>query len=173
MKKFFCLLTAAIVMMVFASGMCLAAQDLDKNNPIDKAFAKDFEKASATAEINYVAEKYHDAWEAELKNAAAQAKKEYKFKEDKQRVDDLVAAYKKLGKIAFDLEMLKWGDTDQNPKDRSFGTGGPGAAVIAEADILKDATIKLIEHMTKGDGESTYKFIYKGKGAELDKIRNQ
>jgi hypothetical protein len=162
---------AAIAIIAFTTGYSYAAPDLDKNNPIDKAFAGDFKKASATAEINYVFEKYDEAWQAELKNAAEQAKKEYKFKEDRQRVDDYVALYTKLAKKAFDLEMLKWSDTSVAPKDRSFGTGGPGAAMMAEALIYKQATLNMITHMTSGEGNNNYKFLYKGKGAELDKIR--
>ena len=41
-----------------------------EDNPIDSAFANDFQKAQSTVEINYVSEKYLQAWKKELVNAA-------------------------------------------------------------------------------------------------------
>lgn len=178
MKKTFILMTAFLALFFVVSGSIGAfAQDtwvsLEKNNPINKAFDKDFEKAQNTVEINYVSEKYDEAWKAEMLNAANLIKKSYKFKEDRQRVDEYVALYDKLAKKAFDLAMLNWSDIDQPPGKRGFGTGATGAAMGAEAQIYKQAALNLIIHFEGIAGENKYKFLYKGKGAELEKVRNR
>jgi ABC-type proline/glycine betaine transport system substrate-binding protein len=158
---------------------CVAASvvsqtaSIESNNPIEKVFAKDFKIASATAEINYVAEKYEDAWMAELKNVATQIKKSYKYKEDVKRVDDYVTAYNALAKKAFDIEMLNWSDLSKPQGKRTFGTGGPGAALLAEAKIYKQATLNLIQHYKSMNPGRVYKFAYKGNGAEIEKLRKQ
>ena len=173
------ILTATIIALFFmvSGSMGAFAQDtwvtLEKNNPINKAFDKDFEKANNTVEINYVSEKYDDAWKAEMLYVAGLIKKSYKFKEDRQRVDDYVALYDKLAKKAFDLAMLNWSDIDQPPGKRGFGTGATGASIGAEAQIYKQATLNLIMHYQGIGEEKKYKFLYNGKGAELDKVRNQ
>jgi ABC-type enterochelin transport system substrate-binding protein len=74
------------------------------NNPIDKAFAQDLSEAMNTVEMNYVAEKYMDAWKAEMDNIAIVLKRRYTFAEDKARVDDYVAAYKNVADAAVYLE---------------------------------------------------------------------
>ena len=68
--------------------------DLDIHNPIEKAFAKDFEMAQATAEINFVNEAYLDAWKAEMTNIVSVLKKSFTNSEDGKRVDEYAGAYK-------------------------------------------------------------------------------
>ena len=150
-----------------------AEVDLDQDNPIDNAFAKDFEMAQASAEISYVGEAFQEAWKAELANVASAVKKSFTNKEDGKRVDDYLADYESLAKKAFDLEMLNWISDPAEPiATRSFGTGATGAAVLAEAKIYKQAALNLVEHY-QTDPEKTYSFIYKGKGADLAKLRQQ
>jgi hypothetical protein len=178
MKKTLIIVTSLIALLIAVSGsMGAFAQDtwvnLEKNNPINKAFEKDFEQAGNTAEINYVSEKYSEAWKAEMLHAAGLIKKSYKFKEDRQRVDEYVALCTKLASKAFDLAMLNWGDIDQPPGNRNFGTGATGAGMGAQARIYKQAALNLIVHYEGTAGEKKYKFLYKGKGAELDKVRNR
>lgn len=178
MKKTLILIAAFVALFFVVSGSVGAfAQDtwaaMEKSNPINKAFDKDFEKAGNTVEINYVSEKYDEAWKAEMLYAASLIKKSYKFKEDRQRVDEYVALYDKLAKKAFDLAMLNWSDIDQPPGKRGFGTGATGAAMGSEAQIYKQATLNLIIHYQGIGEEKKYKFLYKGKGAELDKMRNR
>lgn len=147
--------------------------DQDLNNPIEKAFAKDFEMAQATSEINYVSEAYLEAWTAEMANIASVLKKSFANKEDAKRVDDYVAAYNALADKAFELEMLNWiSDPDESVADRSFGTGATGAAMLAQGKIFKQATLNLITHY-QASSESAYTFIYNGKGADLEKLRAQ
>lgn len=171
MKKELICITLVGIILLFTVGV--AEADYEKSNPIDRAFAKDFEQASNTAEINYVAEAYLNAWKAELANVGMLIKKSYKFKEDRTRVDAFIASSRRLGRVAFDLEMLNWLDTSMPPAERSFGTGGPGAALGAEARIYKQAALHLISHYATPDEGKKYTFLYSGKGAQLDKIRKQ
>ena len=151
-----------------------ATVDVARNNPIEKAFAKDFETAVATPEINYVAEKYSEAWQAELKVVSEKVKKLYTQKDDVKRVDDYLASYENLVKQAFDLEMLNWLDDVSKPaSERAFGTGGPGAAMLAQGNLYKQATLNLIVHFNTANPDAEYTFSYKGKGADLEALRNQ
>ncbi|MBU1105725.1 MAG: hypothetical protein KKB51_03570 [Candidatus Riflebacteria bacterium] len=147
--------------------------DLDVDNPIEKAFAKDFEMAQATAEINYVNEAYLEAWKAEMANVASVLKKSFTNKEDGKRVDDYVAAYNTLADKAFELEMLNWiSDPEESVANRSFGTGATGGAMLAQGEIFQQATLNLIAHY-QANPELVYTFIYNGKGADLEKLRAQ
>lgn len=151
-----------------------ATAEAASSNVIDKAFAKSFDQAENTAEINYVHEKYLEAWKAEMANASEQIKKTFTHKEDKQRLDDYLSLYENLAQKAFDLEMLNWLSCDLSDPlaDRSFGTGATGAAMIAQARIYKQATQNLIDYM-QGNPDAAYQFIYSGDGADLKKIREQ
>lgn len=147
--------------------------DLDINNPIEKAFAKDFEMAQATAEINFVNEAYLDAWKAEMTNIVSVLKKSFTNSEDGKRVDEYAAAYNTLADKAFELEMLNWvSDPEEAGAERSFGTGATGGAMLAQAKIFKQATLNLIAHF-QTNPDLAYTFIYNGKGADLEKLRAQ
>ncbi len=147
--------------------------DLDINNPVEKAFAKDFEMAQATVEINFVNEAYLEAWKAEMANIASVIKKSFTNKEDSKRVDDYVTAYNTLADKAFELEMLNWlSDPEEAGSERSFGTGATGGAMLAQAKIFKQATLNLITHY-QSNPDFAYIFIYNGKGADLEKLRAQ
>ena len=143
----------------------------EQNNPIEKAFAKDFETASATAEISFVNELYLNAWNAELKNVSELIKKSYQFPEDIKRLEDYLSGYENLIQKAFDLEMLNYIDTTEPVSDRSFGTGGPGGAMLAQAKLYKQATFNLIEHYKTLTGQEKYAFIFNGKIADIEKLR--
>lgn len=143
----------------------------EQNNPIEKAFAKDFETASATAEINYVNELYLDAWKTEMKNISEMIKKSYQYPEDIKRLEDYLAGYENLIQKAFDLEMLNYMDTEVPVAERSFGTGGPGAAMLAEARLYKQETFNLIEHYKTLTGQEEYSFVFNGKIADIEKLR--
>lgn len=147
--------------------------NLDTANPIDRAFAKAFQEAQATPEIQYVNEAYLEAWKAEMANAAAAVKKTFTNREDDKRVDDYLADYNNLIGKAFDLEMLNWiSDPEESIASRSFGTGGTGAAMLAQGRLYKQATLNLITHL-QANPEVPYTFIYSGKGADLKKLREQ
>ena len=174
MKKNFPVIIVVIAILFLLAGHSLAfAEGMEKDNPINRVFDKDFKDTSMTMEFNYLAEKYHDAWSAELKNVAAKIKGIYKFKEDRQRVDEYVALYEKLCTKAFDLEMLRWSDLSQPPGKRGFGTGAPGGAVLSEARILKQATLNLIDHYEGISMGKKYVFLYKNRGSQLRKLRKQ
>lgn len=150
-----------------------ATKDWHSDNPIDRAFSAAFEKAQATPEINFVNEAYLDAWKAEMTHVAGLVKKSLTHKEDLARVDEYLAAYETLGKKAFDLEMLNWtSDPDAAPADRSFGSGGPGAAMLAQGRLYKQATLNLITHF-QADPDKAYVFAFAGKGPDLDALRKQ
>ena len=188
MKRIRMLVVSMIIMCLFSTGFTSASPEkkavtsdkqieqkteekAEDNNIIDKSFKKDFEMATATAEINYVAELYSKAWQAEFKSVATKIKKGYKYKEDQKRVDDYVTAYTSVAKKAFDLEMLNWSDISETPAKRNFGTGAGGAALLAEGMVYKQATLNLIQHYQGMSDGNEYKYSYNGKGAELQKLR--
>jgi len=146
------------------------------NNPIDKAFLKDRNEAMSTVEINYVMGKYAEAWQAEMNHAATVIKGKYEFDEDKTRIDDYIEAYEKVAAAAIRVEWLKWSDTTQSPEGRHFGTGAVSASSSAKANIYKQATFNLIntyqgQEGSNPDNNFKYSYIYSGKGAELEKIK--
>ncbi len=150
-------------------GVCLA-KSLD-DNPIDNAFANDFKIAQNTVELNYVNEKYLNAWQDELNNAAEILKSKYKFKDDKENIDKYLASYQDAAKAAGKAEWLNWSDYNSPPDDRMFGTGAASASMAAEAKVYKQATCNLIDIIKGLSGEVEYKYLYSGKGAELDAVK--
>lgn len=144
------------------------------DNPIDKAFAEDFANAGASAEINFVAEAYLNAWKAELQIVAGKVKKLYTNKDDAERMTVYLTTYEKLADAAFDLEILNWIDDTTKPvSERLVGTGGLGAAMLAQARIYQQATLNLIAHLHTSDPEVQYVFSYHGNGADLDALRKR
>ncbi|MDF2502238.1 MAG: hypothetical protein K0Q77_2952 [Anaerosporomusa subterranea] len=162
-----------LFLLVFFANMAMAKDHTD--NPIDKAFAQDISEAMNTMEMNYVTEKYMDAWKAEMDNAAIVLKQRYTFAEDKAHIDNYIAAYKKVAEAAAYLKWLNWSDTEEAPNIRHSGTGAASASLSAKANIFKQATLNLINayHGQLGDDPFKYSYIYSGKGAELAKIRAQ
>lgn len=163
-----------LVVSVTNTGMAMDNSD----NPIDQAFANDFTLATATPELNYVAEKYMQAWKAEMDNAAAVIKQQYQFDEDKARIDTYTAAYEQVAAAAGSVVWLNWSDTNAEPKHRSFGTGAASASLAAKANIYKQAAVSLINMYQGQTGDNPnekniYSYAYSGNGAELAKIRKQ
>lgn len=163
-----------LVVSITNTGMAIDNSD----NPIDQAFAKDFTQATATPELNYVAEKYMQAWKAEMNNAAAVIKQQYQFAEDKARIDTYTAAYEQVAAAASSVAWLNWSDTNAEPKHRNFGTGAASASLSAKANIYKQATVNLINMYQGQTGDNPnekniYSYAYSGNGAELAKIRKQ
>ena len=161
-----------LVMSVFNTAM---AKDM-ADNPIDQAFAGDFKVATSTAELNYVAGKYREAWKMEMVNVAAVIKRQYKFPEDQARIDAYTAAYEQAATAAGAVEWLNWSDTKEQPKNRWFGTGAISASLLAEANIYKQATLNLIDTYQGSaagnpDAKATYTYGYAGQGAELEKLK--
>lgn len=171
-KLFVVLIMMVLVSMGFANTAMAKGQ---ADNPIDQAFAQDFCEAMNTIEMNYVSEKYMDAWKAEMKNVAAVLKQSYVFTEDKAHVDVYVASYEKVAESAGYIEWLNWSDAKEDPNHRSFGTGAASASLSAKANIYKQATINLIDayHGQAGDNSLSYTYVYSGKGADLAKVRDQ
>ena len=148
----------------------------NNDNPIDEAFLNDRNKAMSTVEINYVMGKYAEAWKAEMNHAATVIKGKYEFDEDKTRIDDYIEAYEKVADAAIRVEWLSWSDTTQSPKGRHFGTGAVSASLSAKANIYKQAAFNLINTYQGQEGGNSgnnikYSYIYSGKGAELEKIK--
>lgn len=148
------------------------------DNPIDQAFATQWNEAGSTVEMNYVAEKYMKAWRGEMNHVAGLLKGKYKFDEDKSRIDDYIAAYEKVAGAAIYVEWLNWSNVDQNPAGRQFGTGAASGSLQAKANIYKQATMNLINayHGQEGDSQyndSKYHYIYSGNGRELTELMGE
>ena len=170
-KQIVVLVGMLCLLVVSFTNTAMAMDNAD--NPIDQAFVNDFTQAVATAELNYVSEQYMQAWKAEMDNVAAGIKQQYKFDEDKGRIDTYVAAYERVAVAASSVEWLNWSDRDNDPKHRSFGTGAASASLSAKANIYKQATLNLITTYQGLSGETKYNYAYSGIGAELAKIRQQ
>jgi hypothetical protein len=141
-------------------------------NPIDQAFKKDFEIASSTYEMNYLAGTYLDAWRSEWENVVAELMKRYEFEGDKNTIRAYKSRYEEFVEQASELEWTDWSDTSVEPgKDRSFGTGAISASFLEEAQLLKRQTLYIIDKYFSEDGHyGEYTYLYKGNGAELDKV---
>lgn len=138
------------------------------DNPIDKAFKKDFEIGSFTPELNYLAHSYCDAWEKEWDNIIDKIMDQYQFDEDKKKVQDYKKSYGDFITNASDLEWIDWSDTSVEPgKNRTFGTGAISASVMEEAVLYKRQVLYLIDKYFS----SNYSYLYNGNGAELEKLR--
>ena len=154
-------LTIAVILLISLSCSVAFAKDLSNNNPINKYFDKKFDNAMNTMQINQVSSEYKDAWKAELNHVAGLIKKEYKFKKDKNTVNNYVVLARKLAKNASSLAILNWCDTSQPPGERNRGSGATSAGLGAEARVYKQATINLIQHYKGVSGEKKYKFLFK------------
>lgn len=147
--------------------------NIDASNPIDIAFERDFQIASATVELNFLAEKYLEAWKSEWNNIMNELKKLYQFQEDKDKVDSYKKSYEETIRKASELERLDWSDTSVEPgENRIFGTGVTSAALMEEAELYKRQVLYLIDKYYDGRYdilEDEYLFIYKGNGAEIEK----
>jgi len=115
------LLVAGFTSTAFAMG--------NNDNPIDKAFLKDWNEAMSTVEMNYVMGKYAEAWEVEMNHAATVIKGKYEFDEDKTRIDDYIGAYEKVADAAI-------------------------ASLSAKANIYKQATFNLINTYQGQEGSN-------------------
>lgn len=145
--------------------------------PIDKAFKKDFEIASSTVELNFLAEKYLEAWKQEWDNVINEIKKRYQFEEDKERVNKYKESYEEFVKAASEFEFLNWSDTSVESGDnRTFGTGAVSAMLMEEAALYKKQVLHLIDkYFTSnyGSEQDPYNFIYKSNGAEIEKLQSR
>ena len=175
-KQIFVLVGMLFLLIVSFTNTVMAMDNSD--NPIDQAFANDFTQAIATPELNYVSEKYMQAWKAEMDNAATVIKQQYQFDEDKTRIDAYTAAYEQVAVAASSVAWLNWSDTNAAPQHRNIGTGAASASLSAKANIYKQATLNLINMYQGQTGDNpneknTYIYVYSGNGAELAKIKKQ
>lgn len=164
MKKHLSLLLTLAFCLIFS----LAAY-AEKSTPIDNAFTDPFEKALSTAQQRYVAAEYLGAWKNELNNLALQLKNQYKYEEDKKKVDEYLLATEKSALTLSALEWINWSNYNEPPgKARHFGTGAPGAAILAEASVYKSSFLKLLEvYKAFSETESTYQYIFDAKKINL------
>ncbi|MGE5415623.1 MAG: hypothetical protein ACM3UZ_02440 [Acidobacteriota bacterium] len=150
----------------------VAEASIEDDNPIEEAFAHDFDIAYTTGEMNGAADAYADAWKQEMTNAAKLIRANYKYKEDSQIIDRFVYATFDMAEKNRDLERLNWTDNNEPPNDRWYGTGSTSADIMARAEIYKRSALTLIYHYEYLTGDN-YTFNYHGKGAEIEKWRRQ
>lgn len=160
--------------------LCLCALDVRalplvadiEQNPIDAVFDRDLAQEMATPEIAFVAEACLEAWKAELEVVLRKIRGLYSHAGDRNRLEAYLKAYEHLGQVAFDLEMLNWiDDLQASPEERSVGTGGPGAATLALARVVRQEVLNLIDHLNRADPENPYVFHYTNTGSILEKCR--
>lgn len=164
------LLTGLLVLLLGCSAVGAATPVT--GNPIDQAFANDWQIASSTYELNYVSSQYLAAWKDEMEHAAAILKGRYVFDEDKNQVDSYLAAQRHAADVAARLEWINWSDSKAAPDKRPVGTGAGSASIRAKAAVYKQATLQLIDFIKGPAGQAdAYQFLYSGQGAELEKVK--
>lgn len=165
----------AIITLAILTAGCTAKIDTDaaSDNPIDRAFSKDFENASSTTEDRYISHAYVDAWESEWNHLIEDLIKHYQFEEDKNTLREYKKRYEAFVEAGSTLEWTDWSDTSVAPgKERTIGTGTIGASLMEEANLYRNQVLYLIDkYYSDSDmyeyGEYTY--LYSGNGAEFDK----
>jgi hypothetical protein len=144
---------------------------IDKfDNPIDMAFKKDFDfdGASSTPVLNYLANVYLDAWKMEWDNITSILMKQYHYEEDKNKIKNYKKSYEDFIERASELEWIDWSDTSVEPgENRTFGTGAISASTMEEAILFKRQVLYLINKYYPNE---EYTFIYSENGAELEKL---
>jgi hypothetical protein len=144
------------------------------NNPIDEAFKRDFEIASATVELNYLAYEYLDAWKMEWNNIMSELKKQYEYVQDKKAFNNYKETFEDFVGKASELEWIDWSDTSVEPGEkRTVGTGAKSASIMEEAQLYKRQVLYLIDKYYNerfAAPYSKYLFIYKGNGADLEQL---
>lgn len=154
-----------------SSGSETKVKITETNNPIDKAFDKDFELASATYEMNYSSDLYLEAWKAEWTNITNLIKESYQYEADKKVVDEYKTSFEAFVDKAYDLEALNWTDTTEAPGENRWpGTGQASASLGAQAGLYKHQVLDLIDRYDN-QLDGGYKFIYKGNGADIEGLR--
>jgi hypothetical protein len=144
---------------------------LIEGNPIDEAFKKDFEIASATPELNFLANSYLDAWKSEWDNITNMLINNYEFVEDRDAIKAYKVSFEEFSQRAFDVEWLNYTDTTVPPGTRKMiGTGAISLSLLEEAYTYKRQVLVLIDRYYL---DNQYSFIYKGNGAELVKMREE
>jgi len=156
-----------------SSGFARDFEVKTSDNPIDKAFSNDFEIASSTPELNYLANTYQDAWKKEWDNIILELMKQYQFQEDKNTIKEYKRSYEDFIEQASELEWIDWSDTSVKPgKDRTFGTGAVSASLMEEAVLFKKQVLYLIDkHFSEMSDYGEYTYLYKGNGVEFDKAK--
>lgn len=140
-------------------------------NPIDDAFKNDFEIASSTPELNYLAEQYLEAWKMEWDHIISVQKTQYSFYEDKKVIEAYRQSFEDYAARASDLEWLTFTDTSIPLEDRhSAGTGAVSSSMLVEAYAYKRQVLMLIDRYYI---DNNYDYQYKGSGAELLKLREE
>ena len=162
----------SLVMLCFAFiGFSIPAFAEGDSNPIDKAFAVNFEKnCNSTYEQRFVYSEYSDAWKAELNNAIEWRKNQLPFKEDKDLMEKFKKSVFDQADLAGSIELQRWSDVTVEPGKRpgTIGTGGAGALIMTQASFYKQAVLFLIKDYVESEGP--YKYKYSGKGADLKKL---
>ncbi len=168
MSRFF-LSTMLFLCLAFFCGNAVLAAD-ENNNPIDKAFAKNFkDDCISTYHERYIYSEYQQAWKDEFGHAVEWRKKHLKFKEDRELFEQYASVCEKLASLSGTIELNNWCDINVSPKERysSMGTGGLGAESLASAAVYKKMTLNII---ADNDAFPEYKYHYSGKGVDIKKL---
>lgn len=140
-------------------------------NPIDDAFKNDFEIASSTPELNYLAQQYLEAWKIEWDHIIPVQMNQYSFNEDKEVIEAYKQSFEEYAKSAFDMEWLTFTDTTVPLEDRHLtGTGAISSSTLVEAYAYKRQVLMLIDRFYI---VNNYDYKYKGSGAQLLKLREE
>ena len=141
----------------------------DASNPIDAAFAEDMRIASGYIEMNYVAEEYFEAWQAEWNNIIALVEEQFSLEADINIVRTFKRTFEEFARAAMNREWANWSDTESDPeKGRIPATGVYSAAVFEKAAQYKHQVLNIIDKHFQDGG---YTFIYDGPGADLRHMR--
>ena len=116
----------------------------------------------STVEINYVADRYMNAWKKEFEHVVQIIKENLNFEEDKEKFDNYYQTYEKLAENVAQMEYLKYVDVTENPDNRFAGTASSYGSILAMTNVYKQATTNLITYYEDFADEGSYKYIFRG-----------
>jgi hypothetical protein len=129
------------------------------DNPIDRAFVKDFDGSLCLADMSNDMEEYKNVWRAEMLHCASLFQKEYKYSVDKKRMNSYLSATEKSARLAYKLGYMTWQGVEDAPSERfrDHNTGSEYNGLRPEAKVYRAAALNLIQLYSH---THTYRYLY-------------
>ena len=130
---------------------------VDTDNPIDQAFAGQYDTSLPTPVLNLVAEEYLNAWQAEFDHIIEACETVF----DPDNVALRRAQYEEAAALAQTEAIQNWSNDLGNT-----GTGASSAGMMAKAGTFKQAVYYLKEQYDSHAAD-LYIYVYSGSGVDL------
>lgn len=134
------------------------------NNPID-LFFEHTEHGNSTAEMNFIANSWADAWKAEAYNAAEWLKGQLVLQEDIALVDAYMSATEEQLDRLTTMALYPIADLEIPQEDRSMHSGTLRGVMLAESyqQLWRDTVYQLLYVAPEYDGtieNGSYTFLF-------------